>query len=34
MEITASSLLADFAVYTVFYGIGIFIAYFLGLKCC
>ncbi len=29
----ASSLMVEFAMYTVFYGIGISIAYFIGMQC-
>lgn len=33
MEIATSSLMAEFAMYAIFYGIGIFIAYFIGMQC-
>lgn len=33
MEIAASSLMVEFAMYAVFYGIGISVAYFIGMQC-
>ncbi len=33
MEIASSSLMVEFAMYAVFYGIGISIAYFIGMQC-
>jgi len=33
MEIATSSLLAEFAVNAIFYGIGMFIVYFVGMQC-
>jgi hypothetical protein len=33
MEIATSSLLAEFGLHAIFYGIGIFAAYFVGMQC-
>ena len=32
MEIATSSLLAEFGLYAIFYGIGMFIVYFVGMQ--